>query len=167
MRIESLTFSDRSSLSVQEVAKVLRVTSKHIVALIERGEIQGVRTKRAVGRRAYRIPVEAYERFVSGNLNVRVTQLPKEASAAGRFPYPMSDLKGHTIYLVEDVAQALDITPKHVGQLIDDGALIAVNVRSEGASRSCYRIPVESYRAFVLARTVRPRLDPEVASRLH
>lgn len=118
-------------------------------------ELEGIRSTITL-KPTYRIPAAGYGRFIKRNLNVQNPELPPAALDSTLFPWPASDLKGQPVYLVEEVSAVLEITPKHVGQLIAEGELMAVNVRSEEASRSCFRVPVEAYRAFVLRRIVKP-----------
>lgn len=67
-----------------------------------------------------------------------------------QFPFPSLDFPGRAHLRVEEVAQKLGVTPKHVGELIEQGKLVALDNRSVGASRACYRIPIESWRNYVV-----------------
>jgi hypothetical protein len=64
------------------------------------------------------------------------------------------EFKGRTVLYVHEVAKALGITEQHVGNLVDDGQLAALNLSGIGnkSRRRCLRIPIESYRQFVAKR---------------
>jgi len=67
----SLKFpADRAVLQVAEVAKRLRVSKYHVVGLIEEGKLRAINVAGSspVGRKRYRIPVEAWEAYVRENL---------------------------------------------------------------------------------------------------
>lgn len=56
------------------------------------------------------------------------------------------------ILAVAEVAMKLDVSERHVIDLIQEGKLRALNVGGDHASgRHCYRIPVEAYEAFIRA----------------
>ncbi len=63
-------FPDRTTLGVPEIAEKLMVSTKHITNLIEDGELNAVNTsKDTKNKRAnYRIPVEAYNEFITQRL---------------------------------------------------------------------------------------------------
>ncbi len=67
-----------------------------------------------------------------------------------QFPFASLDFPGRVSLRVEEVAGKLGITPKHVVDLIAEGKLVALDHRGLGASRACYRIPVEEYRNYVV-----------------
>lgn len=60
---DGLLFPGRRVLYVGEVAERLRVTIQHVIDLIDEGQLDAINLGGA-GRRHYRIPVEAYERFL-------------------------------------------------------------------------------------------------------
>jgi len=67
----SLRFpADRTVLQVMEVARRLRVTKRHVLDLIEEGRLRAINVagSSAIGRRRYRIPVEAWDAYVRENL---------------------------------------------------------------------------------------------------
>jgi excisionase family DNA binding protein len=66
----SLSFpKDRTILNVHEVAQCLRVSHQHVVDLIDEGRLEAVNigSTGVQGRKYYRIPVEAFERYVRAN----------------------------------------------------------------------------------------------------
>ena len=74
-----------------------------------------------------------------------------------QFPFASLDFSAdRTAITVKEFAGKLAYTEKHVADLIAEGAIEAVDGRGPGASRSSYRIPVESYRKFILARLTVP-----------
>jgi excisionase family DNA binding protein len=66
------------------------------------------------------------------------------------------DFDGRNALRIEEVAERLAVTSRHVSHLIEEGTLQAVDVRSGLAGREkqrpCWRIPIESYREFVRRR---------------
>lgn len=79
------------------------------------------------------------------------------ASAQLAFPFASLDFEGRTVLSVGDIAVKLNFTRRHVINLIESGELVAINgaVNPVG-ERSSPRIPLESYRAFVLTRMTGP-----------
>jgi excisionase family DNA binding protein len=66
----SLSFDpSRTVLSVQEVARKLRISEQHVIDLIDEGKLRGVNIagKGASGRRFYRIPAEVYYAYLEAN----------------------------------------------------------------------------------------------------
>ena len=66
-----------------------------------------------------------------------------------QFAFASLDFPGRVSLRVDEVAQKLGITGQHVIDLILEGKLLAIDVRGAGASRACYRIPIEAYRDYV------------------
>lgn len=63
--LTSLAFeSGRAMLTVREVASKLRVSPQHVLDLIAEGQIKALGLGRR-GRRHWRIPIEAYHRFLT------------------------------------------------------------------------------------------------------
>jgi excisionase family DNA binding protein len=56
----------RTILNVPEIAACLRVTKTHVYALIEDGTIQAINAG-GMGRKYWRVPVEAFNEFVRQN----------------------------------------------------------------------------------------------------
>jgi len=67
-----------------------------------------------------------------------------------QFPFPSLDFPGRTTLRPEEVCERLGICKQHLLDLIVEGKLQAMDVRSAGALRACYRISVESYRDFIV-----------------
>lgn len=74
-----------------------------------------------------------------------------------QFPFPSLDFPGRTTLTVDEIAEKLGVTAKHVGDLIAENELQGVDAAGKDASRRCMRVPVESYRDFVTARMTGPR----------
>lgn len=64
-------------------------------------------------------------------------------------PFSLLDLKGKTVLSVKDVSDLLGCSTRHVCELIAAEQLCAINV-GLGRSRMHARIPVESFRDFVM-----------------
>ena len=67
-----LLFPGRQVLYVFEVAERLCITEQHVLDLIEEGKIKGVKVAgvNATDRKYWRIPNEAYEKYLAENLSV-------------------------------------------------------------------------------------------------
>lgn len=72
----SLDFPGRVSLRVEEVARKLGLTTRHLTDLISEGKLHALdhRSKDA-GRACYRIPIEAYRDYVAGCVTSPVERL--------------------------------------------------------------------------------------------
>lgn len=66
-----------------------------------------------------------------------------------QFAFSSLDFPGRVTLRVDEVAEKLRITPKHITDLIAEGKLQAIDARGSGASRAAYRIPIEAYRDYV------------------
>jgi len=74
-----------------------------------------------------------------------------------QFAFPSLDFPGRITLTVSEIAERLGWTAKHVSDLIIEGELCAVDGKGKGASRSSFRVPVESYLDFITARVTGPR----------
>jgi len=70
-----------------------------------------------------------------------------------QFPFASLDFPGCPLLRTQQVAEKLGITLQHVLDLIEEGKLTALNLSGGGnrTDRRCLRIPIESYRNYVLA----------------
>lgn len=69
------------------------------------------------------------------------------------FPFPSLDFPGRTTLMVHEIASRVGVTTRHIIDLVDEGRITAINL-SGGANKSdrrCLRIPLESYRDFIIA----------------
>jgi excisionase family DNA binding protein len=73
-----------------------------------------------------------------------------------QFPFPSLDFPGRVSLRVEEVAARLNITRKHVTDLIAEGKFVALDHRGLGSRRATYRIPIESYRDYVAGAVIDP-----------
>ncbi len=73
-----------------------------------------------------------------------------------QFPFPSLDFPGRTMLTLDEVRGKLGLSKQHVIDLIVEGKLQAIDVRSTGARRALYRIPVECYRDFVVRMLTTP-----------
>lgn len=73
------------------------------------------------------------------------------------FPFVSLDFPGRTTLTMDEIADRLGVTAQHVIDLVEEGALCpAVDLAGKGASRRLLRVPVESYRNFIVARMTGP-----------
>lgn len=62
------------------------------------------------------------------------------------------DFPGRTVLYVGEIAQKLGISRQQVVNLMDCGELGYINVATDPTTRPCRRVPVESYRNFIVRR---------------
>lgn len=62
------------------------------------------------------------------------------------------DFPGRTVLFVNEISQKLGISRQQVVNLMDCGELGYINVATDPTTRPCRRIPVESYRNFIVRR---------------
>ena len=73
-----------------------------------------------------------------------------------QFPFPSVDFPGRTSLTLDEVRGKLGVSKQHVIDLIIEGKLQAIDVRSVGAQRALYRIPIECYRDFIVRTLTTP-----------
>jgi excisionase family DNA binding protein len=66
------------------------------------------------------------------------------------------DFAGRTALSADEVAKKLGVTTRHILRLAEEGALPGIDLKGEKASRGLLRIPIESYREFILRRMTGP-----------
>jgi excisionase family DNA binding protein len=64
-------------------------------------------------------------------------------------PFSLLDVQGRMTLSVQEVAERLGCTPRHVCELIGSQTICAINI-GKGKSRTAARIPVEAFRDFVI-----------------
>ena len=74
------------------------------------------------------------------------------------------DFPGRSILTVDDVARKLGVSFRHVVRLAETGEMTVMNMNGVGARRALVRIPLESYRAFVVKRMSGPMRSEFIAS---
>ena len=72
------------------------------------------------------------------------------------FPFASLDFQGVALLTVDNIASKLGWTTQHILNLIEQGELVAIDGKSKGVTRRDCRIPIEAYRAWVLARMTAP-----------
>lgn len=72
------------------------------------------------------------------------------------FPFASLDFPGRSMLYPHEVAEKLGMSADHLHDLMDDGSLVGMDIASPGASRREMRIPIESYRNFIVARMTGP-----------
>ncbi|WP_221029924.1 hypothetical protein [Actomonas aquatica] len=66
------------------------------------------------------------------------------------------DFPGRRVVTVHEIAEALGFTPRHVAGWIESGDLLSVDGKGNGSSRSRHRVPIDSYRDFIVRRLTDP-----------
>lgn len=69
-----------------------------------------------------------------------------------QFPFPSLDFPGRTILTVAEIAQKLHVSDQQVLNLAEEGAFAGLDLKGLRATKRCLRIPIESYRNFILSR---------------
>ena len=73
-------------------------------------------------------------------------------------PFLSLEFPGRDTVTTPEIARKLNISVDHLGNMILDGTIVALDLaRHKGKSRACYRITIEEYRKFVLARLTSER----------
>jgi hypothetical protein len=72
------------------------------------------------------------------------------------FPFASLDFPGRTTLNVDEVALRLGITAQHVLDLIDEHLITGIDLKGKDASRRLIKIPIESYRNFIVERVTGP-----------
>ena len=67
-----------------------------------------------------------------------------------QFSFPSLDFPGRSVLKVDEVAEKLGCTARHVLNLIEEGKLRCLNAGA-GSLRAYYRIPIEDYRDYVVS----------------
>jgi excisionase family DNA binding protein len=72
------------------------------------------------------------------------------------FPFASLDFPGRTTLSVDEVAERLGVTAQHVLDLIAENLITGIDLKGRAATRRLIRIPIESYRNFVVERMTGP-----------
>jgi hypothetical protein len=70
--------------------------------------------------------------------------------------FPSLDFPGRSTLYLHEIGERIGCTVKHLLTLIDDGSIPGLDLSSRTSGRRSMRVPVESYRAFVLRRLTAP-----------
>ncbi len=85
--------------------------------------------------------------------------LPAPVRTAGEqlcFAFASLDFPGRTTLSLGEIAQRLGVSVDHLLNEVDHGALVGLDLKGAKATLRFVRVPVESYRAYVLARMTGP-----------
>ncbi|MBI5770809.1 MAG: hypothetical protein HZA93_23735 [Verrucomicrobia bacterium] len=77
-----------------------------------------------------------------------------------QFPFASLDFPGRTLLYPHEIAGdkgRLGMSMDHFHDLVSEGVLVAIDIASPGAVRRELRVPIESYRDFIVARMTGPR----------
>ncbi len=72
------------------------------------------------------------------------------------FPFASLDFPAHTAITIDQMARKLNVSHNHLLNECDNGELCAVDLKGQKASRRHVRVPIESYRSYVLRRMTGP-----------
>lgn len=73
-----------------------------------------------------------------------------------QFPFPSLDFPGRTTLTVTEMARRLGVSDQTILNLADEGEIPGVDLKGKHATRRCLRVPIESWRNFVLSRLTGP-----------
>lgn len=73
-----------------------------------------------------------------------------------QFPYASLDFPGCVVLTVDNVAAKLGLSVQHVLDEVTEGRLVALDLAGKATTRRYVRVPIESYRNWVLARLTAP-----------
>jgi len=89
-----------------------------------------------------------------------------------QYPFPSLDFPGRTSLRLSEMAAKLGVSVRQLQKEVEQGVLTVLDVKGKQATQSCWRVPDESYRDFVIARMTGPgqagllRSLPEATLRL-
>ncbi len=73
-----------------------------------------------------------------------------------QFPFPSLDFPGRTTLTVNEVAERLGVTDRHLMNLAEDGSFPGIDLKGAKATKRTLRIPIENYRDFIVSRMTGP-----------
>lgn len=73
-----------------------------------------------------------------------------------RLPFDCLDFPGRATVTLGEIAEKLGGSWQHYSNLVDDGTLVALDLKRHTGSRRVLRVPVDEYRRFVVARLTGP-----------
>jgi hypothetical protein len=151
MLAPSLAFAGRSTLSIQEIANRLACTVQHLLNLVESGCIVRQRARMRVALATKRLAAEDYRRFLAGRCTAR-----KPDFAPATVPWASLEFDGPVAVTVDQIGQKFQYTGTHISRHIEEGGLVAYDIRGKDSARRFYRVPVESYRRWVASLVIKP-----------
>ena len=72
------------------------------------------------------------------------------------FPYGSLDFPGRTTVTLDEAAAKLGCSVGHLLAECEHGALVGLDLRGAKATRRFVRVPIEAYRAYIIARMTGP-----------
>lgn len=66
------------------------------------------------------------------------------------------DFPGRVTLSAAEVAEKLGVTVQHILDLIEEGKIVALDVKGKSSARRCVRIPVECYRDYIVGALTTP-----------
>ena len=66
------------------------------------------------------------------------------------------DFPSRSTLMLWEIADRLGCTVRHLLNQVDSGELVVIDLASKGSDRRAARVPVESYRAFIMKRLTGP-----------
>jgi hypothetical protein len=60
------------------------------------------------------------------------------------------DFPGRSTLMLWEIAGRLGVSDRHLAGEVDNGELVALDLKTRGIARRCIRVPVEGYRDYVL-----------------
>jgi len=148
----SIGFPDRLTLSYQEIAQRLACTRQHIINLVQAGSIVRGKAKIEASIKARRCQANSYRRFLADRCTVKTPDFSPRT-----IPWPSLDFAGPIALTPAVIGQRLRLSPTHIIMLIEEGSLVAFDLKGAPSERNYYRVPVEAYRCFIDARIIRPK----------
>jgi len=75
-----------------------------------------------------------------------------------QFPFASLDFPGRSSLYPHEISARVGMSVDQIYDLVDDGSLVAINISSTAnkTGRRALRIPIESYRNFIVARMTGP-----------
>jgi hypothetical protein len=67
------------------------------------------------------------------------------------------DFPGRTTLLLSEMAEKLGVSVRHLQKEVEQGALTVLDMKGKQATQSCWRVPVECYRDYVVTRLSGPK----------
>lgn len=75
------------------------------------------------------------------------------------FPFASLDFPGRASLYPHEISERVGVSVDQIYDLVDDGSLVGIDISSKAnkSSRRSLRIPIESYRNFIVERMTGPR----------
>jgi predicted DNA-binding transcriptional regulator AlpA len=73
-----------------------------------------------------------------------------------QFPFPSLDFPGRSTLSAFEVAEKLGVSDQHILNLAEEGSFPGLELKGAKATKRALRIPIESYREFIVSRMTGP-----------